>query len=211
MGPILILAPMSIEARTLSRAVSRGSWGPVRIVTIGIAARYLPEWSDRERPAWIVLAGLAGGLAPNLKTGDIVVEGLPPDRHALAPFNQGRSHSTTRIALDPATKDKVRLETGADIVEMEKAAVDAWAAQFGHSVIHIRSVLDAATDILDPPIVGACDDFGRPKPLAFARLLAQGPQVWSQLASLRRSARTALTSLGEAIPRLLTALRAESS
>jgi hypothetical protein len=211
MQPILILAPMAIEARTLSRAVARRSWGPVEIVTIGIGAGHLPDHSRQVRPAWIVLAGLAGGVAPNLKTGDLIVEGMPRDRMALVPFSQGRSHSAAAIVHDPAAKAKVRLETGADIVEMEKMAVDAWAARIGHSVIHIRSVLDAATDVLDPQIVGACDVFGRPKLLAFAQLLAQGPQRWRQLESLRRSSRTALASLGEAVPALLTALRAEPS
>lgn len=100
------------------------------------------------RPALIVSTGLAGGLASDLKSGDIVFaerafEGTldHPFANAVRRFRSGRFYCAHHV-LDAHEKHRIHAESSADVVEMESAAVEEVAREFGLDALFVRVVLD---------------------------------------------------------------------
>src|SRR5580658_499315 len=78
----LVLVPMALEARRIRRRLEkRGIDCP--IVQIGLRAKNLPDVRDYS-VQMIILAGLAGGLDPNLEVGDVVIDAAEGTRHSHA-------------------------------------------------------------------------------------------------------------------------------
>ena len=100
------------------------------------------------RPALIVSTGLAGGLAPDLQSGDIVFAERArsgtithPFADAVRRFRHGRYYCAHHV-LDAHEKQRIYVESGADVVEMESAAVEEVAGEFELDALFVRVVLD---------------------------------------------------------------------
>ena len=110
------------------------------------------------KPDLVLTCGFAGGLNPDLKLGDVVFEmpGLHPPSSILHLRSQllaaGAKPATffcaDRIATTVAEKKKLRAETGADVVEMESAAIHAVCAERGISCVTVRVISDTAHEDL---------------------------------------------------------------
>ena len=85
----LILTPMRQEAKAVGRAIK--GIADVSIKVIGIGATRLPPI----RASRVILAGLAGGLDPELRTGDVIVEPYPPTLPLGA--RGGRMHTSASL------------------------------------------------------------------------------------------------------------------
>ena len=111
------------------------------------------------RPSWVVSAGFAGGLQPNLRTGDIVMVNsvvtadgqrlaidLHVDQEQLAQHPRvrvGRLLTVDRIVCSAEEKQSLGMEHDALVVDMETAAVAEVCRANQARFLAIRVVSDA--------------------------------------------------------------------
>jgi len=121
------------------------------------------------RPALVITCGFAGGLNPELKTGDVVFE-ISGSRGDEAQIKTGSQSVTPhvvscekltsagarpakffcadRIATTAAEKKKLRDDTGADVVEMESAVIQEICREYNIPCITVRVISDTANEDL---------------------------------------------------------------
>jgi adenosylhomocysteine nucleosidase len=156
----------------------------------------------------VVSFGFCGALDPSLRVGDVFVatrvDSVEDGRSypAVVPeagceFHQGRLLSTDRFASTVAEKTRLR-QLGADAVDMEAAAVAAWANREGIDFYCIRAVTDTAEESFRVDFNAARDHEGRFLRGRIARQALSRP--WSrvpELVRLERNCRLAARNLGE--------------
>ncbi|MDR3459287.1 MAG: hypothetical protein P4N60_17800 [Verrucomicrobiae bacterium] len=144
------------------RKIAAGRSG-VAILLVGIGRRNA-EKSIREHlaanaPGLVLTCGFAGGLNPDLKIGDVVFDISakqqlePPyvgcyEKLTAAGARVAEFFCADRIATTVAEKQKLRTETGADVVEMESAAIQAVCAERGIPCVTVRVISDTAHEDL---------------------------------------------------------------
>ena len=107
-------------------------------------------------PELVITCGFAGGLNPDLKIGDVVYESPEPTtfnlqfltRLTAAGARPAKFFCADRIATTVAEKKKLRDETGADVVEMESAAIHAVCRERGIPCVTVRVISDTAHEDL---------------------------------------------------------------
>lgn len=183
------------------------------------------EW----RPNLLVSAGFCGGIAPELKVGDVVVAkqmvivtGNGPEEvpvlFSAAGQNFVARESGMRVcgglfASTPVIMSKKRLagmlSAGSTnpVVEMESAAVAIIAVENSIPLLAIRAVSDPADEELDFSLDEFCDR-GRHRISTRKVLLTalKRPRIVPQLIRLARNSRVAANSLTAALSRLFPAL-----
>lgn len=136
------------------------------------------------RPALLVCAGYGGGLDPQLRVGDVVLDWRGRGDAAAAEAWSGLpvrvffgTVASRAHALEtPAAKAALARETGALAVDMETSAAAAVAAEHGVPVIGIRAISDTAAEELPVPMAHWFDlARQRPRPAALLRFLARHP------------------------------------
>jgi hopanoid-associated phosphorylase len=160
--------------------------------------------------------GIAGGLAPGLASGRLVIgtavktdagkgacdAGLIARLAAVLPeAAQGLVWGGDVIVDTAAAKARLRRNSGADIVDLESAAVMAAAVAAGLPFGVLRTVADPAAHGLPPAALVGLDAEGRPAIGPVLRALARSP---GQLPALIRLGRQS----GAAMAALLAAARA---
>lgn len=158
----------------------------------------------------LVSFGIAGGLDPELRTGDIVVA-----RSVLSPAGEifpthpawtasvaGRlaASSGSVVTLDqaastPASKRSLRQRTGASVVDMESSGVAAAAAKANLPFIVIRAVADPADRRLPRSALAGLAPDGNTRPLAVLAALAIRPWELVALVALAGVTSGAMRSL----------------
>ena len=150
----------------------------------------------------LVSFGLAGGLAPGLRAGAIVIPGQvtdeagqiwPVDLELAARFGTpaGRLLAVSDIIATAAAKAELWRRTGALAADIETGAVAA--AGVGFAVL--RVVCDPAERDLPPAAITALDAAGRIKPLALAWSLIRQPGQIGGLMTLGGDAAAARRTL----------------
>ena len=166
--------------------------------------------------AGLVSFGLAGGLAPKLRPGALIVPGavaLPggavqpvdPSWHAalLTALDKAGLHVESgqiagrdAPALLPADKAALAHETGAIAVDMESHAVAHVARESGLPFLVLRAIGDPADRAVPEAALAGLAPDGRTRPLAvMARLLRQ-PGALPGLILLARDSARGLKALG---------------
>ncbi|MGH7947768.1 MAG: hypothetical protein ACREQF_00880 [Candidatus Binataceae bacterium] len=174
----------------------------------------------------IVVAGVAGALAANLKPGDLVLADrvIEIDRDTLAvarafacapsqfeavrrmlsdahvDFSIGALVSMHHILATADEKRRANQQTGAVAVDMETAAVAAEAAARGLSVVAIRAIIDGVEDEL--PGAGLHNEHGQIRPLRVAGYLLRHPRDLLKLPRLARNMSRATRALAVALEAL---------
>ncbi len=183
-------------------------------------------------PTFVLTCGFAGGLNPNLKIGDVVFEipprgsrgdeaqieignrqsaignqSEPPyvgcyERLLAAGAKPAKFFCADRIATTVAEKKALREQTGADVVEMESAAIHAVCAERGIPCVTVRVISDTADEDLplDFNVLAKPDkslDFGK---LAWA--IAKSPGKIGALMKLRNKTSFAAEQFAESWKRL---------
>lgn len=127
----------------------------VTILITGIGARNaetsLRKFLATRRPKLVLTCGFAGGLNPELKSGDVVfMTGYPALEERLADTDARLASffSAPRIATTVAEKQQLRAETGADVVEMESGAILAVCRENRIPCAMVRAVSDTAHENL---------------------------------------------------------------
>lgn len=208
---IVILTAIQLEARTVA-----GVWGlptpkpgqPVRtdgvvpsieIHLVGIGATRLPEKVTSPLVTALIMAGVAGALDPTLRVGDVIIDDCPAAWLPPIPFRAGKIYSADEIVGAPADKQRLFAQSGALAVDMEAAIARELAARSNIPFISLRTISDAAHELLDPAVLAMVDDFGRPRPMSVAGTLLRRPSLIPQLKQLAANSRIAAKQLATAL------------
>src|SRR5271169_4550859 len=127
----------------------------VAILITGIgrqnAETSLRKFLEKNLPKLVLTCGFAGGLNPELETGDVVfMTGYAAleERLVNADARLANFFTAPRIATTVAEKKKLREETGADVVEMESGAILAVCRESRIPCAMVRVISDTASEDL---------------------------------------------------------------
>jgi adenosylhomocysteine nucleosidase len=127
----------------------------VEILITGIgrenAERSVRHFLSKNVPKLVLTCGFAGGLNPELKSGDVVfITGYAAleERLAEADAKHASFFSAPRIATTVAEKKQLRAQTGADVVEMESGAILAVCREKRIPCAMVRAISDTAGENL---------------------------------------------------------------
>jgi hopanoid-associated phosphorylase len=160
----------------------------------------------------LVSFGIAGGLAPKLRAGDIVIStevlsdgacwrGSEPFRTRVAGLaaeigaKDGPVLGTSRIM---ATTDEKRwswAQTGALAVDLESDVVARVAASRGIPFVVVRTIADSADRALPPAALIPLADNGTPRLTRVLASVLRRPRQFAALFGLARETRAALAAL----------------
>lgn len=181
----------------------------VAILVTGVGRRNaetaLRKFLAGHLPKRVFSCGFAGGLNPGLAVGELVFfTGYPELEGVLAETGavQALFVCTDRIATTVAEKKKLRLETGADVVEMESEAIMNVCREAQIPCAMLRAISDTAGE--DLPL-----DFNalsKPdKSLDFGKLflaVARSPRKIGALLELHRKTSLAARKLAVALEKI---------
>lgn len=160
--------------------------------------------------------GLAGGLAEDLRPGDILIaeavvgqdgQVWPTDaawREAIAQKLRDQGPSGVTIArllglhrplLTPPEKKECGIRLAARAVDMESLAVASAAANAKASFLAVRVVIDPVDQAVPGWLAAAVDGRGKPRPSRLLAGLAQHPADLPVLLRLARNERKAMRAL----------------
>ncbi len=154
--------------------------GP-KLVNKALASNVIPNWNVTE----VISTGFCGALDPALRIGDIVIAG------------EGEIWSEDRVAVRADEKRQLWQRTGARVVEMEFAAVQAKAHEWGVPCRAVRVVSDSAGEDLPLDFNRYRDAEGRFQLTRIALAgLVRPFTVLPKLMQLDRNSRLATEKLG---------------
>ncbi|MEM7685788.1 MAG: hypothetical protein AAF293_13245 [Pseudomonadota bacterium] len=149
--------------------------------------------------------GIAGGLAPGLASGTLVVATSVTDatQQTLAltrPTNlgdasDGHLFGSDHVIQTPEEKAILWQTTGAVAVDMETHRIARAAHQAALPCLAIRAISDVSTRALPPGTEDALDDKGKPRILPVLFGLMRDPSRLGALLAAKRDLDTALTTL----------------
>jgi adenosylhomocysteine nucleosidase len=149
----LVCFALQEEAAVFRRRV--GNRDGLRTLITGIgrqnAEKAVREFLKQNAPHRVFTCGFAGGLSPELKTGDVVFftdDASLATRLAGAGATPVKFHCAARIVTTAAEKTELRRATNADAVEMESAAIHAVCRERGIPCATVRAISDAAPEDL---------------------------------------------------------------
>jgi adenosylhomocysteine nucleosidase len=145
----------------------------------------------------LISAGYAGALHDGLKVGDVVRPGVVVDARTGERFfaESGKGTLVTGASV-AGVSEKLRLRSsyGAEIVDMEAAAVARVAAQQGVPFLAIKAVSDEY-DFEMQELGEFATASGQFREFAFAMFLMAHPRLWKKAARLAGGGRVALKAL----------------
>ena len=170
-------------------------------------ARHAAEVAiERARPARLLSAGMVGALSPRLKVGDVgrIAEVVDVSTGARYPTAGGGEWvlATSPDVSDATEKQELLTKFGADVVDMEAAAVARVAQERGLEFAALKSVSDDASFVM-PPLNRFIDENGRFATRKFLMYVALHPRWWSTLGKIKENSSTASRNLCTALEHLL--------
>ena len=161
----------------------------------------------------LISFGSAGGLAPNLASGDLVVStnSIPAPTKALGSTansaakeepdhlesviaalsvlspNSGSIYSSNSILNELQQKQAAYLSTNALAVDMESSAIHQVCVKNNCQFLAVRVVLDDAYSVMPQALVSACDDYGHVEIWKMAQTILCKPGIWPMLIPLGRA------------------------
>ena len=157
------------------------------------------------QPRLVLSAGIAGAISPKLRVGDIgrireVVDVASGDRYPT----QGGEWvlATSQEVHDAAGKRELLTKYGADVVDMEGAAVARIAMERGLEFAAVKSISDAAGFTM-PPLTRFVRQDGRFAMSQFLLYVALRPKWWPALGKMRTNTAIASTNLCRVVEHLI--------
>ncbi|HEX3177683.1 MAG TPA: hypothetical protein VHZ49_13465 [Methylomirabilota bacterium] len=221
MTRVLVLTAIDFEARTLARhlglgRVARTPWphftsGALELACVGVRACRLRDRQHAFRPFDLVIsAGVCGALAPELAPGDLVVPDVVVDEGGgrwltgrIAVLSaRGTLLTVSAVVETAAEKARLWLERGARAIDMESAAILAWAAERGARAAVVRAVSDTADRGIPAALAATVADDGRVRPLRAVSVALSRATTLGALMELRAGTETALKRVAAALATL---------
>jgi adenosylhomocysteine nucleosidase len=219
-GDTLVCFAMKEEAGPFRKIVAEKSGVSILIVGIGrqnaeksirnflaggAAGQTRPSETPRP-PALVLACGFAGGLNPVLKLGDVLFESADENlrvRLLSAGVKPAVFFCADRIATTVAEKQTLRTQTGADVVEMESAAIHAVCREHGIPCATVRVISDTAGEDLplDFNALAKPDKNLDPRKLFFA--IARSPGKIGALMELQKKTSFAARQLATVLARVI--------
>ncbi len=231
MATIAVLAPMRTELRPVVRRLGlqrdpRDEAGPetwsgrcaghdVIAAVAGVGTRHAAmvaeQVIDRVRPDHVVVVGVAGGLAPHLEVGDLVVPALVHD------LDDGTSHRAAQLGDRPPEGELVtsavlhgwdvlqaHADAGVLAVDMETSAVAAACERAGRPWSAIRALSDVVREgTVDASSLTLVREDGETDPAGVVRLLLRHPTRVRSLAAMGKAAGRATAAAAAELERAL--------
>lgn len=205
--------------------------GGMLLVVSGAGRRAAQRAASRlaeEKVDCLLSFGCAGGLAPDLKAGDLAQPGevlsggashkatacLPAAalgrlaRRRIA-IHHGAMATVDQAVATPSDKQALLRRTGAVCVDMESAAILETAAKRGIPAFVLRAILDTADMTLPHAILRRADEFGELNGPALLADLARAPRQIGPLLRLMGAWGRARKTLRGAFGELRQACRDE--
>jgi adenosylhomocysteine nucleosidase len=157
------------------------------------------------KPTILLSAGLAGAISPGLKVGDVgrikeVVDVATGERY---PTRGGEwVLATSREVSDAAEKRELSRKFGADVVDMEAAAVAQVAREHGLEFAAVKSISDDA-EFAMPPLTRFIDKDGNFANGRFLLYVGLRPKWWPALRKMRTNATIASANLCREVEHLI--------
>jgi adenosylhomocysteine nucleosidase len=205
---IAVIVGMNSEGALLPSGISWAAAGGVTRRVTELAERLLAEGAEG-----LLSFGIAGGLDPALRSGDLLVgetvqwegERFAADAawatHLLSSIpgtRKGIVAAVSRIAATPEAK-RALYEGGASVVDMESGAMARVAAAAGKPFAVLRAVADPAQRGLPRSVfVGLAPD-GSARPLAVMGALCKRPWELPGLIRVGMDSQAALSALRNAV------------
>lgn len=204
---LIIACGLKREARLLERPgrdlfVVAGGGDGARL------ERELDDWAEIF-PGIILSCGIAGALAPSLRSGDLVVDGdaalVDRLRHHVPHAIPGGIAGSDSIVATVAEKRNLAFHSGAIAADMESHVARRVAIRRRLPFAAIRAISDCADDDLPPAaLVGMRPDGGMALGAVLLSLVRQPGQL-PALIRTGRQANRALRSLSDAFDALIGA------
>lgn len=177
----------------------------VAIVESGPGARKAAEATrallDGHAPKWVISAGFAGGIVPEVRAGHYLVpssvarpDGATisiPVPMASAPeqgLHVGKLITIDTIARTVADKERIAAETQGLAVDMETFGVASVCRDTGTHFLSVRIASDDLSRDLPPEIAGILGKTGPMRVGSTLGALVKRPNAWNDLWTLRNSA-----------------------
>jgi adenosylhomocysteine nucleosidase len=215
--PVAIIAAMPVELAPLIGNIQPQKVNgvdifelPHAIVAIGgigekFARRAAEVAIDFSQPKLLLSAGIVGAISPGLKVGDVgrIREVVDVATGEWYPTNGGDwVLATSQDVSDALEKRQLMTKFGADVVDMEAAAVAQVAKERGVEFASLKAISDdAAFDM--PPLNRFIDEKGQFATRKFLIYVALHPKWWTTLGKIKTNSELASRNLCRAIEHLL--------
>jgi adenosylhomocysteine nucleosidase len=175
------------------------------------AGRALAAAAQRGRIHLVISIGWAGALDGSCAPGRAYRARGVIDAETGARYGGGEPAAgvwvvTSGQVAGSAEKRRLAERFGAALVDMEAAAVAAWAQSRGVPFAAVKGVSDGAGEAL-PDLAAFIDPHGRFQLRRFIRHAALRPRLWPVLLRLGRNSRRAARDFGRLLPEILDAQR----
>ena len=215
--PVGVVAAMPIEMAPLvgkrqSRQVNGVSLFDLdrAVVAVGgigekCARRAAEAAVDDAGPKLLVSAGIAGAISPQLKVGDVlqIREVVDVATGVRYPASGGEGMlATSQDVSDALEKCQLLAKYGADVVDMEGAAVAQVATERGLKFAAVKAISDDVSFKM-PPLMRFIDEHGRFHNGQFLLYVALRPKWWPVLGRIRANTAVATANLCRAVENLI--------
>lgn len=215
---VAIVAAMPVELAPLLGKLQRQQIDgvdvfelPNAVVAVGgigeKCARHAAEVAiEQAQPQVLISAGMVGAISPKLKVGDVgpireVVDVATGVRYPGARDGEWVL-ATSQDVSDAAEKRDFLTRYGADVVDMEAAAVAQVANEHGLEFAAVKVISDDAEFIM-PPMSRFIDQNGRFATRKFLIYIALHPRWWTTLGKIRENSSIAAANLCQALGHLI--------
>jgi adenosylhomocysteine nucleosidase len=160
---------------------------------------------DYAQPSLLLSAGIAGAISPKLKVGDVgpireVVDVATGNRY---PTRGGDwVLATSQDVSDADEKQGLLTKYGADVVDMEGAAVAQIAKERGLEFAAVKSISDDAGFAM-PPLMRFIDKNGKFANGRFLLYLVSRPKWWPVMRKIRANTAVASANLCREVKHLI--------
>mgnify|MGYP001177290925 FL=1 len=186
----------------------------VHALVTGMGARAsacnLARLLEVHHPRLIIAAGFAGGLNPELKLGQMIVDDADLSEHGLnlsgpVELFHGKIHSASQVMVTPFEKASLRKETNADAVDMESSALRSIARNHRIPMVALRVITDPYNEALPLDFNQFMNTAGSMRYGKLACHLLRNPSTVSGLIQFQKKLKYAAQQLGETLNILLDA------